>query len=103
MFEFFHQRNLADGGGRSALFGIEVDLLERYQLARLAVAAFENLAESVRAATRAWRVTYGGIGALAQLLQLLEGAGMPAVVHGRDDLAAAEVSDADGGVGAVGD
>ena len=49
---------------------------------------------------------YGGIGALAQLLELLEGAGVSPVVHGGREgccVAAAEVADADGRVGAVGD
>jgi hypothetical protein len=48
---------------------------------------------------------YSRIGALSKLLELLEGAGVPSVVHGGhdgNDLAFAEVADADGRVGAVG-
>jgi hypothetical protein len=47
--------------------------------------------------------TYSRIGALSELLELLEGAGVPSVVHAGDDgdnLALAEVADADGRVGA---
>lgn len=47
---------------------------------------------------------YCGISALAELLELLEGAGVSAVVHGRHNglcVAVAEVADADGRVGAL--
>jgi hypothetical protein len=47
---------------------------------------------------------YRGIGALAELLELLEGAGVSAVVHGRHKgrrVAVAEVAHADGRVGAL--
>jgi hypothetical protein len=43
MLEFFHQRDLADGGGWRAFFGVEVDFLQGDELAGLAVAAFEDL------------------------------------------------------------
>lgn len=59
-----------------------MDLLERNQLAGLAIAPLED----------------GRIGTLAQLLELLEGAGVAAVVHGGyggNGLALAEVADAD--------
>ena len=46
------------------------------------------------------RATYGGIGTLAELLELLEGAGVT-LVHGGYALAAAETAYADGRVGAV--
>jgi hypothetical protein len=49
--------------------------------------------------------THSSIGSLAELLQLLEGAGVSSVVHGGGAgraVAVAEVADADGGVGAVG-
>jgi hypothetical protein len=48
MLEFFHQRDLADGGGGSAFFGVEVDFLQGDELAGLAVAAFEDLFSRVR-------------------------------------------------------
>lgn len=47
---------------------------------------------------------YSSICSLTKLLQLLEGAGVSSVVHGRYDghsVAVAEVADADGRVGAV--
>lgn len=44
--------------------------------------------------------TYSRIGALSQLLELLEGTGV-ALVHGWDALTAAETADADGRVGSV--
>ena len=43
VLKLLHERDLADGRGRRALFGIEVDLLQRHELARLAVAALEYL------------------------------------------------------------
>jgi hypothetical protein len=43
VLEFLHKRNLTDGRTRGALLGIEVDLLESDKLARLAVAALEDL------------------------------------------------------------
>lgn len=51
-------------------------------------------------------ITYSGICALSKLLQLLERAGVPAVVHGGHDgrgIAVAEVAHADRRVGAVWD
>ena len=50
-----------------------------------------------------YELPYSCIGALAQLLQLLEGAGMFPVVHSGHVLATAQVADADGRVGAVGE
>ena len=52
------------------------------------------------------RRTYSSVRALAKLLQLLERAGVSAVVHGGHDggdVTVAEVANADRGVGAVGD
>ena len=49
-------------------------------------------------------IAYSSIGTLSKLLQLLERAGVPTVVHGGydwGDLAFAEVADADGRVGAI--
>lgn len=46
------------------------------------------------------RATYGGIGTLAELLELLEGAGVT-LVHGGYALAAAETAYADSRVGTV--
>ena len=43
MLEFFHQRDLADGGRGRAFFGVKVDFLQGDELAGLAVAAFEDL------------------------------------------------------------
>ncbi len=43
MFELFHKRDLADGGGGGAFFGVKVDFFEGNELARLAVTAFEDL------------------------------------------------------------
>ena len=104
VLELLHKRDLADGRRRGALLRIEVDLLQRYQLARLAVTAFEHL-HSVRLyPQQEHQQTHSGIGTLAQLLQLLERAGVSPIVHGRDGgdvLAAAEVAHADGAVGAV--
>jgi hypothetical protein len=43
VLELFHQRDFTNGSARGTLFGIEMDLLESYQLAGLAVASFKNL------------------------------------------------------------
>ena len=43
VLQLFHEGYLADGGARGAFFGIEVDLLERYEVASLAIPSFENL------------------------------------------------------------
>lgn len=43
MLQLFHQGDFADGGARGSLFGIEMDLLECYQLAGLAVSSFKDL------------------------------------------------------------
>ena len=43
VLELLHERDLADGRTRGSFFGIEVDLLEGDELARLAVAALEDL------------------------------------------------------------
>lgn len=100
--QLLHERNLADGRRGRALLRVEVDLLEGDEFARLAVAALEYLGRgSAWAGERAACVRrhYRGIGALAELLELLEGAGVAAVVHGghqRHAVAVAEVADADG-------
>ena len=81
-----------------------MDLLERDELAGLAITAFENL-RKVRLVI--WQMSsepYRRIRALAQLLELLEGAGVAPVVHGGWEgrcVATAEVAYADGRVGAV--
>lgn len=88
--QLLHERDLADGRRGRALLRVEVDLLEGDQLARLAVAALED----------------GGIGALAQLLQLLEAAGVASRVHvllcGRR-LAVAKIAHGNGRLSAKGD
>jgi hypothetical protein len=43
VLKFLHKRDLTDGGARGALFRIEVDLFESDELARLTVAALEDL------------------------------------------------------------
>lgn len=43
VFEFLHKGNLADRRTRGSLFGIQMNLLERDELASLTVAALENL------------------------------------------------------------
>jgi hypothetical protein len=85
VLELLHEGYFTDSGGRGAFFGIEVDLLQGDELARLAVAALENL-QAIRAVleSRAGEETHRGIGSFAQLFQLLEGAGMSPVVHRRN-------------------
>lgn len=75
VLELLHQRDLADGGAGRALLAVEVDLLERDKLARLAIAPLEDRR----------------ICALAQLLQLLEAGGMT-LVHRCDLGASAETA-----------
>jgi hypothetical protein len=48
MLQFLHQRDLTDCGRGCAFFRIEVDFLQRYQLSRLSVSAFENLGKSAK-------------------------------------------------------
>lgn len=43
VLELLHKRDFPDRRRRRSLFGVEVDLLERNELARLAVSAFEHL------------------------------------------------------------
>lgn len=43
VFELLHKRYLSNGGTGSALFGVEVDFFQGNELARLAIAAFEDL------------------------------------------------------------
>ena len=54
VLKLLHKRNLTDGSAGGTLFGIEVDLLESNKLARLAVAAFEDL----RVVGQRWRRTW---------------------------------------------
>ncbi|KAI6751248.1 hypothetical protein HG530_014162 [Fusarium avenaceum] len=66
VLELFHQRDLSDSGRWCAFFGIKVDFLQCYELSGLPVTALED----------------GSIGTLAQLLELLERAGVSLSVHG---------------------
>ena len=43
MFQFFHEGDLAYGGGRGTFFGVEVDFFEGDEFPGLAIAAFEHL------------------------------------------------------------
>ena len=73
-----------------------MDLFERDQLARLAIAAFEDLAHKVSGRSRRARypmeglTTHRGICSLAQLLQLLERGSMSLAVHGYSGMRACD-------------
>lgn len=104
VFQFLHKGYLTDSRRGGAFLRIEVDLFKRDKLAGLAVTSFEDL-RTVRSVLLHVKIEpYRRICALAQLLELLEGAGVSAVVHGGWEgrcVAAAEVAYADGRVGAV--
>jgi hypothetical protein len=102
VLELLHKGDLTDGGRGGALLRVEVDFLERDEFARLTVAALEDLNRRETVSVRLLENVMGrrargsslasgfggcfghtdrGIGALTELLQLLERAGVSFAVH----------------------